>query len=320
MSQLSQKVSKRIVTISEDTDIGFDDEAEEEEGEGLTQEDLFATPLAELDRRLDTTEGVSVFLDLDAEERLFVSSSQQYLDSQETIRQLKARLIRRTSIIDDIRRYYLRDVVAIKHILGSLLVTSERQDVLRVYTENLPSLDLTEALRLHGPASCEMRVSKCGECGGQLEIVRKDSDEVEILKQIIVDCKDRESRFRIKLATLDAQIEDVTRYTAEAGKSHAEEKKFLYAEMRKVKLAQDAAELQVERSTALTQKAHVECAGLRETIGTLQKAQQQIEASEIVIENLRLEQTESLATLKVLKQSERTAKTDLKVCGMCGSS
>jgi hypothetical protein len=52
----------------------------------------------------------------------------------------------------------------------------------------------------------------------------------------------------------------------------------------------------------------------RETIGTLQKAQQQIEASDIVIENLRLEQTESMATLKVLKQSERTAKTDLKVC------
>lgn len=165
----------------------------------------------------------SVYIDLEAEERAFVTGSQQYLDAVETIRQLKERLIRRTAIIDEIRKYYLRDVVTVKHIMKDVLAKHEREEVLAMYEQNLPSINLNEALRLHAPVKSELQVAQCGECGGHLEIVMKDSDEVDKLKKIIVDVKDRESRFRIKLATLDAQIEATTREKAEAAKSHAEE-------------------------------------------------------------------------------------------------
>ena len=204
------------------------DEADPEEGEGgiFSRHELFESELSQIDGQAEDTEsrpGTSVFIDLEAEERAFVSGSQQYLDAVETIRQLRQRLVRRTSIIDEIRKYYLRDVVTIKHIMKDILTAREREQVLKVYDENLPSIDLTQALKLHAPTKCELQVAQCGECGGQLEIVMKDSDEVDMLKKTIMDCKDRESRFRIKLATLDAQIENTLREKAEGNKSHAEE-------------------------------------------------------------------------------------------------
>ena len=208
-----QNSNLSLKTISED---GDDDV-------GFTHEELFENEMSILDTGLGSPTTGSAFVDLEKEERDFVSQSQQYLDATELIRQLKSRLIRRTAMIDEIRKYYLRDVVTIKYIMRDVLSTSERRQVMTLYNESLPSLDLTKALQLHAPTKCEMQVSKCGECGGQLEIIMKDSDEVDMLKKTIIDCKDRESRFRIKLATLDAKIEDTMRDKAEANKSHSEE-------------------------------------------------------------------------------------------------
>jgi hypothetical protein len=202
---------------------GFEEDEEDGGQNNFTRQELFENDLSMVEGPTTPGGAASVFIDLEAEERAFVSGSQQYLDAVETIKQLKQRLIRRTSIIDEIRKYYLRDVVTIKHIMKDVLTTREREQVLRIYDENLPSLDLKQALKLHAPTKCELQVAQCGECGGQLEIIMKDSDEVDMLKKTIIDCKDRESRFRIKLATLDAQIENTTREKAEANKSHAEE-------------------------------------------------------------------------------------------------
>lgn len=162
-------------------------------------------------------------------EKDFITSSLEYQDCIETIRQQRERLVRRTAIIDEIRKYYLRDVITIKHILRDVLTAPERESVMKMYDARLPSLDLKASLQLHAPTKCEMQVRQCGECGGQLEIIMKDSDEVERLKKVISDCRERESRFRMKLATLDAQVEDVGKEKAEAAKSHMEEVRFISA-------------------------------------------------------------------------------------------
>jgi hypothetical protein len=48
----------------------------------------------------------------------------------------------------------------------------------------LPSLDLKRALILHAPIKTELQIKFCNECGGHLEIISRDSDEVEMLKKV----------------------------------------------------------------------------------------------------------------------------------------
>jgi len=288
---------------------GFDDDEEQDN----QRRDLFEHELSVVDNITSPTtpSGGSVFIDLEAEERAFVSGSQQYLDAMETIKQLKQRLIRRTSIIDEIRKYYLRDVVTVKHILKDVLTTGERRQVLKMYDENLPSIDLKQALALHAPTKCEMQVSQCGECGGQLEIIMKDSDEVDMLKKTIVDCKDRESRFRIKLATLDAQIENTNRERAEANKSHNEEKKFLYGEMKKVKTEGEKIQKSLENINKANKRIQAENATLQGRLNTLSTASQQLEQGSQEIALLRTELDDVTIALKSAKHNEKVAIKEL---------
>ncbi len=148
---------------------------------------------------------------------------QKYLFALETVRQLRHRLIRRTSVIEEIRKFYLRDVITMKHILKDVLSNSEREAAWKQYEANLPSLDLKQALTLHAPSKCEFQVKPCEHCGGELELVMKDTDEVDYLKKLIKEGKDREARWREKLAYLDVQIETANKEKAEANKSHMEE-------------------------------------------------------------------------------------------------
>lgn len=149
--------------------------------------------------------------------------SPEYRDSLETIRQLKARLIRRTWMIDEIRKSYLRDVVTVKHIITDVLTANERQFVMNQFDSYLPSLDMKQGLQLYAPAKTSLSVKLCNECGGHLEIVMVDTDEVDRYKKIASDAKEREARFRVKLATLDTQLEDVTKANKETTKTHFEE-------------------------------------------------------------------------------------------------
>lgn len=151
---------------------------------------------------------------------------EQLAISKETIRQLKARLIRRTTLVDEIRSSYIRDVVIIKQILETVLSGSEKESVVKEYTANLPSLDLREQLSLRAPKNCELRVTPCETCGGKVEAVLADPDEVVKLKELIDVMKKREERFRIQIAELDAIKEKTTRQRSEIAHSHGEEVRF----------------------------------------------------------------------------------------------
>lgn len=51
----------------------------------------------------------------------------------------------------------------------------------------------------------------------------KDNEEAAQLKKTIKESKEREGRWRVKLADLDAQLEQVQKEKAESTKSHLEE-------------------------------------------------------------------------------------------------
>lgn len=186
--------------------------------------DDFGAQGSKIDNEFSLVEMSSTFFkDGEFSDEAYLGQNRQYLESLETIRQLKQRLKRRTEIIDEIRRYYLRDIVTVKYIMRDVLSNTERETIYKQYESMLPSLDLKKALILHAPQKTELAIKLCNECGGHLEIISRDSDEVEMLKKVLSEARERENRWRVKLASMDSEIEDTSREKAEANKSHFEE-------------------------------------------------------------------------------------------------
>lgn len=155
-----------------------------------------------------------------------IEFEKKYFEATDIITQLRMRLIRRTSMIDEIRKCYLRDVVVLKNVLDEILTGTEKEIIVKEITSRLPSLDLRQSLAVHAPKNTEMRVSPCESCGGRVEAILIDSDEVIQLQKLVSQMKERENRFKLKLAELDAKLEKVTKDKAESGKRHMEEVKF----------------------------------------------------------------------------------------------
>lgn len=171
------------------------------------------------------------FGDSDPEEEPFgsvnlegnVEYGKMHAEAVDTIKQLKMRLLRRTAMIDDIRKCYLRDVVVIKNVLYDVIIDSEREIVIKELANRLPSLDLTKSLPIHAPMNTELRIAPCESCGGRVEAVLVDSDEVVYLQKVVSQMRERESRFKSTLAELDAKLEAAVRDKAENSRQHHEE-------------------------------------------------------------------------------------------------
>lgn len=171
------------------------------------------------------------YRDSDPEEEQFggvnlegnVEYEKMYAEAVDTISQLKMRLLRRTAMIDDIRKCYLRDVVVIKNVLHDVIIDSEREIVIKELSNRLPSLDLTKSLPIHAPMNTELRIAPCEACGGRIEAVLVDSDEVVNLQKVVLQMRERESRFKSNLAELDAKLEAAVRDKAESSRQHQEE-------------------------------------------------------------------------------------------------
>ena len=126
------------------------------------------------------------YIDEESAEKEYVTHSKLYLDAMKSVEQLQARLVRRSGIIAEMRKHYLRDIVAVRNIMNEVITSDERQVVLRTYTQSLPSLDMTQPLALYGPHNCDMDVKPCAECGGYVEIIVKDSEEMERLNKVLI--------------------------------------------------------------------------------------------------------------------------------------
>eukprot|EP00984_Skeletonema_dohrnii_P037503 scaffold39637_cov205-Skeletonema_dohrnii-CCMP3373.AAC.2 len=122
----------------------------------------------------------------------------------ETIDNLQGRLARRNDLLDVIRKAYHRDVIAIKEYL----LTAEKQGIAvdTAVLSSLPSIDLREdGFRLFAPHECELRVRPCHECGGQLEIIHRESSRIVQYKHAIQQMEEKEVDLRIELIDAKSQ-------------------------------------------------------------------------------------------------------------------
>ena len=112
------------------------------------------------------------------------------MEDSETIKNLQGRLARRNDLLDVIRKAYHRDVIANNNSSSSL---------------PLPSLDLREleGFPLFSPQECELRIRPCRECGGQVEIIHRESSRIVQYKNAIQQMEEVE--IDLKIALLDAK-------------------------------------------------------------------------------------------------------------------
>ena len=182
-----------------------------------------------------------------------------YREAKEEILDLQKRLKLRTVLLEDIRTAYLRDIVTVKHVLSDIITEPERCSVLEEYKTRLPSVDLRQPLSLYGPTNAQLRIKTCDACGGNADVVISDSDQVDRLLKANAKFKEREERLRITIASLDVKLETSITERLDAARSHSEEKRFLYAEMKKIKAEAEVKLAEITRlSTSLkTQREEI---------------------------------------------------------------
>lgn len=167
-----------------------------------------------------------------------------YKASRQEVKDLSKRMKSRAVLIDKIRSAYLRDVVTIKHCLNDVLTGKEKKMVMDEFVGRLPSVDLAGYLDLYKPPNTKMRMKKCEECGGHVDVIIKDSDHVERLMKVIERYKEREEGMGITIATQDAEAEANEKKRVAALRQHTEEKHVMYNQMKK--LNTDIASTQAE--------------------------------------------------------------------------
>jgi chromosome segregation ATPase len=116
---------------------------------------------------------------------------------------LRRKLIRRNQLLDVIRRAYHRDIVSIKEYL----LDAEQKGLSSIDANalaSLPSIDLRGFL-LFAPQECELNVLPCNECGGQLEIIHRESNRIVQYKNAIQQLEENEIDLRLELLNVKAQ-------------------------------------------------------------------------------------------------------------------
>jgi len=128
------------------------------------------------------------------------------------INQLRGRLDRRNALLDIIRKAYHRDVLVVKeHLQRQGINTNDTNSLLIDDLSSVPSIDLRETFRLFAPHECELRVRPCFSCGGQLEIIHRESARIVDFKYAIKVLQELEKELRLELvgAKVEAQKDRV---------------------------------------------------------------------------------------------------------------
>ncbi|CAM9183141.1 unnamed protein product, partial [Laminaria digitata] len=117
-------------------------------------------------------------------------------DLQLELEAVRLRLLRRSQIIDVLRKAYVRDVVTIKGELARKAAMTNEEYVAQGgpgtdITDAIPSLDMRPVLDLFAPEDAFLRVESCASCGGHLEIVTRETKRVVRLTKRIRRGKER---------------------------------------------------------------------------------------------------------------------------------
>lgn len=123
---------------------------------------------------------------------------------------LRSRLFRRNQLLDTIRKAYHRDVIAVREYLIDLSdrgILPNNQDV-HSFLSSVPSLDIRPALLLFAPQECELELHPCHTCGGQLEIIHRESSRIVQYKDAIELLQEREQRLRCQVVDAKVDVKD----------------------------------------------------------------------------------------------------------------
>ncbi|KAL7511251.1 hypothetical protein ACHAXN_008354 [Cyclotella atomus] len=126
------------------------------------------------------------------------------------IEDLRSRLSRRNAILDTIRKAYHRDVIAVKeHLidLSSRGILPNNHDPYS-FLSTVPSLDIRPALLLFAPQECELELHPCHLCGGQLEIIHRESSRIAQYKRAIELLQDKEKELRCQVVDARVDVKD----------------------------------------------------------------------------------------------------------------
>ena len=119
---------------------------------------------------------------------------------------LRRKLLRRNELLDVIRRAYHRDVISIKENL----LDAEQKGLSSIDANalaSLPSIDIRGFL-LFAPQECELNIRPCHECGGQLEIIHRESSRIVQYKNAIQQLEENEIDLRLELLNVKAQAKN----------------------------------------------------------------------------------------------------------------
>lgn len=136
---------------------------------------------------------------------------------------VKASIIRRTKVMEDLRKAYLKDIVTMKHVINDILTGTERESVMAAYNSRLPSIDLKQPLVLFAPPESQFLVKPCENCGGFLDLTISDNSKVKALEKVVESYKLRQEQLCIKIATLDAEAETRNQQHESARQEHKAE-------------------------------------------------------------------------------------------------
>ena len=127
-----------------------------------------------------------------------------------TIDDLRSRLFRRNQLLDTIRKAYHRDVIAVKEYLIDLAdrgILPNSHDA-HSFLSTVPSLDIRPALSLFAPQECELELHPCRTCGGQLEIIHRESSRIVQYKRAIELLQEREQRLHCQVVDARVDVKD----------------------------------------------------------------------------------------------------------------
>ena len=162
-------------------------------------------------------------IDVEVEEEDLLIRSMSQLDMlinwkamKAEVKMLRSRIYRRSCILEQMRRSYINDVVGMKMVLKHLddVEKPEFDQLVANWQVSLPSIDLNEPLSLHGPNLCFMSVTPCTQCGGTVDLVRYDGEQVKDLTKKLDSVTEKFKVMRLNLAQEQSKQED-TKFEAQ---------------------------------------------------------------------------------------------------------
>jgi hypothetical protein len=139
------------------------------------------------------------------------------------MKEYRERLYRRTKLMEEMRQSYLRDVVALKHVLTDVLNDTEKEDVMTQLNATIPSIDLRQALAPHAPQHSSFIIKPCEQCGGHLEVTLNVSERLQELTEALSTTKKNEHNLKLTLATQNYKYDNLVLDTEAEARKHSEE-------------------------------------------------------------------------------------------------